>query len=197
MTSHHLIQDPQRCCLILIDIQEKLEAVMQDREKLIQSCSILIQMANTLKIPILWCEQAPKALGLTVATLKELLREHQPIKKICFSCCESDTFIDQIERISPSVAILCGIETHVCVFQTAADLLESGMKIYIIADAISSRTSENKNIGIARMASSGAIISSVEMLLFELLKDAKHEKFKELAAKICDMILMLSFFVRL
>jgi len=157
---------------------------MHNREGLIRNCAVLIQIANTLKIPILWCEQAPRALGPTVSPLQEHLKECQPIEKTSFSGCGEEVFLKRMEDISPSTTILCGIESHVCVFQTAADLLEQRKQVHVIADAVSSRTTENKEIGLMRMAATGAVISSTEMLLFELLKNAKHEKFKELSKLI-------------
>ena len=184
MDSKLTLKQPQTCCLVLIDIQEKLSAVMHNRERLINNCATLIQIANTLKIPLLWCEQAPHALGSTVSELKGLLENKQPIEKTSFSGCGEDDFLRRMKEISPTTAILCGIESHVCVFQTTADLLERGINVHVIADAVSSRTPENIEIGLARMAAAGAVISSTEMVLFELLKDARHEKFKELAKLI-------------
>lgn len=179
-----LLNEPKSCCLIVIDTQEKLAAVMHNREVLIRNCSILIQIANALDMPILWCEQAPRALGPTVGELKAFLEGKHPIEKMSFSCCGQEAFLWELQKISPSAAILCGIESHVCVFQTAADLLEQGFGVHVIADAVSSRTAENKKIGLERMAAAGAVISSTEMVMFELLKDARHEKFRELAALI-------------
>ena len=108
----------------------------------------------------------------------------EPINKSTFSCCGEERFIEQIDALKPSTAILCGIETHVCVFQTATDLIQTGLDVHVIADATSSRTQENKDIGINRMAKAGAVISSTEMLLFEFLRSARHEKFRELAKLI-------------
>jgi nicotinamidase-related amidase len=179
-----LLKGPQACCLVLIDVQEKLAAVMHDREGLIRNCAILIQIAHALEIPVLWCEQAPRALGPTVSDLKNLLNGNQPIEKTSFSGGGEVVFNKRLEEIGRPVVILCGIESHVCVFQTAADLIGRGLKVHVIADAVSSRTVENKEIGLARMSAAGAVISSTEMLLFELLKDARHEKFRQLAALI-------------
>ena len=178
------IGDPAQCCLVVIDIQEKLAAVMHERERLIKNSSIVVQIAQVLSIPVLWCEQAPRALGPTVSPLCDVLGGQEPIEKTSFSCCGQEAFETGLAQISPKTAILCGIESHVCVFQTAADLVQRGLGVHVIADAVSSRTKENKEIGLGRMAALGAVISSVEMLLFELLKDAKHEKFRDLAALI-------------
>ena len=174
----------QNTCLVLIDIQEKLLPVMNDPEQVVKNTSVLIQAAKSLDVPILWCQQVPKALGQTVGELSSLLDGLEPINKSSFSCGGDEQFIEQIDALKPRTAILCGIETHVCVFQTATDLIQKGLDVHVIADATSSRTQENKGIGINRMAKAGAVISSTEMLLFELLRNARHEKFRELAKLI-------------
>jgi nicotinamidase-related amidase len=176
--------DAKKCCLVLIDVQEKLLRVMQNPDGVVKHCGILIQIAKALDIPILWCQQYPKAMGLTAAPLAELLNGLSPMDKLSFSCCGAPGFAGRIEALHIETAVLCGIESHVCVFQTAMDLLRQGLKVHVIADAVSSRTEENKQIGLSRMAAAGAVISSTEMFLFELLRTAEHPKFKELAALI-------------
>ena len=174
----------ENTCLIVIDIQEKLLPVMQDPEQVVKNTSVLIQAAKSLSIPILWCQQAPKALGSTVGELSSLLEDLEPINKSSFSCGGEEPFLARIDELKAASAILCGIESHVCVFQTAMDLIQHGLYVHAVADATSSRTNENKAIGINRMAKEGAVITSTEMLLFELLRDANHEKFRELAKLI-------------
>jgi nicotinamidase-related amidase len=176
--------DAKKCCLVLIDVQENLLQVMQNPNGVVKHCGILIQIAKALNIPILWCQQYPKALGLTAGPLAELLNGLSPMDKLSFSCCGAPGFAGRLEALPVETAVLCGIESHVCVFQTAMDLLRQGMKVHVIADAVSSRTEENKQIGLARMAAGGVIINSTEMFLFELLRTAEHPKFKELAALI-------------
>lgn len=174
----------ENACLVLIDIQEKLLRVMQNPEQVVKNCSILIQAAKALGIPILWCQQVPSALGPTVAELASLLGDFKPIDKTSFSCAGSKEFQAALDAHGVQTAVLCGIETHVCVFQTAIDLIQKGLYIHIIADATSARTLENKQIGLDRMKAAGAVISSTEMLLFELLGDSKHAKFRELSKLI-------------
>ncbi|MHC4950371.1 MAG: hydrolase [Planctomycetota bacterium] len=171
-------------CLVIIDIQEKLLRVMQDSEQVVKNTTILIQIAKALDIPILCCQQVPKALGPTIEELSSLLTGVESINKSTFSCCGDETFMRKVDRLKLQTAILCGIESHVCVFQTAMDLIQHGLYVHVVADATSSRTHENKSIGINRMAKEGAVITSTEMLLFELLHDAKHEKFRELSKLI-------------
>jgi len=176
--------DAKKCCLVLIDVQDKLLRVMSNPEQVVKNCGILIQIAKALEIPILWCQQYPKALGLTVAPLAELLQGYSPTDKLTFSCCGAPDFAGRLEALDIEAAVVCGIESHVCVFQTAMDVLHQGLKVHVIADAVGSRAEENRQIGLSRMASSGVIISSTEMFLFELLRSAEHPKFKELAALI-------------
>jgi nicotinamidase-related amidase len=176
--------DAKKCCLVVVDVQEKLLRVMLNPDRVVKNCGILVHIAKALDIPILWCQQYPKALGLTVAPLAQLLQGQSPIDKLSFSCCGAPDFAGRFETLDIEAAVVCGIESHVCVFQTAMDILHRGLKVHVIADAVGSRTEENRQIGLSRMASSGVIISSTEMFLFELLRSADHPKFKELAALI-------------
>ena len=171
-------------CLVVVDIQEKLLEVMAHPEQVVRNTGVLIQAAKALDIPILWCQQVPKALGPTVEEVSSMLTGVEPIDKSTFSCCGDEAFMSRIDALKPQTAILCGIESHVCVFQTAMDLIQHGLYVHAVADAMSSRTDKNKQIGLDRMAKEGAVITSTEMLLFELLRDAKHEKFRELAKLI-------------
>lgn len=172
--------------LVVVDIQEKLLKLMQNREQVVGNSAILIKMAHVLDIPILWCQQVPAVLGPTVHDLSEILMtaDAKPLDKTTFSCCGHDTFMNKIDELKPQTAIVCGIESHVCVFQTAMDLIQHGLYVHVVADAVSSRTNENKQIGLHRMAKEGAVITSTEMLLFELLRDSKHPKFRELSKLI-------------
>ncbi len=174
----------ENTCLVIVDIQEKLLPVMANPEQVVKNTSVLIQIAKALDIPILWCQQVPKALGPTVEELSSSLDGVESINKSSFSCCGDEVFMRKIDQLKRQTAILCGIESHVCVFQTAMDLIQHGLYVHVVADATSSRTQGNKTIGINRMEKEGAVITSTEMLLFELLRDAKHEHFRELAKLI-------------
>lgn len=174
----------EKSCLVLIDVQEKLTAVMEESERMVGNCSVLLQIARAMEIPILWCQQYPKAIGPTVALLREHLEGINPMDKMCFSCSGAEGFTAVIERLGIETAILCGIESHVCVFQTAMELLQKGLYVHVIADAVASRTAANKQIGLRRMEAAGAVISSTEMLLFELLRTAEHPQFKKLSKLI-------------
>ena len=174
----------QDCCLVVVDVQGKLAQLMHNRKILFKNIRILIQAAKILDIPILWCQQCPDALGPTVPDVAELLADSQPINKTSFSCCGCEQFNSQLNTLNRNQVLLCGIEAHVCIYQTAVDLLRKDFRVDVIADAVSSRTSENKEIALSGMAAEGARISSVEMAIFELLKTAEHPQFKNVAKLI-------------
>ena len=176
--------DIQQCCLTVVDVQGKLAQLMHGREALFKNVQILVQAAKILEIPILWCQQCPDALGPTVPEIAQLLDENEPINKSAFSCCGDEQFNARLKDLARNQVLLCGIETHVCIYQTAVDLLQQNFHVNIIADAVSSRTIENKQIAINRLAAEGAGISCTEMALFELLKTAEHTKFRHIAKLI-------------
>ena len=176
--------DIQQCCLTVVDVQGKLAQLMHGREALFKNIQILVQAANILEIPILWCQQCPDALGPTVPEIAQLLADVKPINKSAFSCCGNEQFNARLKDLARNQILLCGIETHVCIYQTAIDLLRQDFNVNIIADAVSSRTPENKQIALNRLAAEGAKISCTEMALFELLKTAEHPKFRQIAKLI-------------
>jgi nicotinamidase-related amidase len=171
----------QDCCLAVIDVQGKLAQLVVDKEALFKNIRILIRAAQILHIPVLWCQQVPEALGPTVPEIAELLTGSEPIDKATFSCCGQERFNAELNALGKEQILLCGIETHVCIYQTAMDLMEGGLDVTILADAVSSRTAQNRHVALTRLAAEGAHISSTEMALFELLKTAKHPQFKDIA----------------
>ena len=138
--------------LVLIDIQGKLASLMHQQEALYRQLQILIQGAQALELPILWLEQYPKGLGPTIPEVAELLSEQAPLAKTCFSACGLDHFQDQLRATGRRQILLAGIEAHICVYQTARDLLDAGYHVEAVTDAVSSRTAENKALGLQRMA---------------------------------------------
>jgi nicotinamidase-related amidase len=176
--------DIENCSLAVVDVQGKLAQLMHGKDALFKNVQILIQAANILDIPILWCQQVPDALGPTVPEIARLLADIEPMNKSVFSCCGADHFIGKLNESSRTQVLLCGIEAHICVYQTAADLLVRGFSVNIVADAVSSRTLDNKQIALSRLAAEGARITSVEMALFELLRTAEHPKFRQTAKLI-------------
>lgn len=174
----------ENSCLVTIDVQGKLAQLMYDKEILFKNIRILIQAAKELSIPILWCQQVPEALGQTVPEIAELLTNNQPLNKSAFSCCGDEKFNEALKKLGRQQILLCGIETQVCIYQTAVDLKQKGKEVHVIADAVSSRTLENKNLALEKLRTNGIDIDCVEMALFELLKIAKHPSFKTLAKLI-------------
>ena len=167
--------------LIAIDIQEKLTRVMHDKEYFLENLKKLIQGAQVLDIPIIFTEQNPQGLGPTVAEVASLVPDLQPIAKLSFSCCGEARVARELTTLNRKQVLLAGIETHVCVYQTTLDLLSQGYQVQIVADAVASRTAENKDIGLERMKSEGASLTSTETVLFELLRVAEGTKFKEIS----------------
>ncbi len=171
----------QDAFFILVDVQGKLANLMSEKEKLFKNLKILIQGLRELEIPIVWAEQYPEGLGETVPEIKEVLTGLEPIAKRSFSVCRNPDLMQEIRATGRRQAIVAGIESHVCVYQTVSDLLSKDYGTTIVADAISSRTKENNELGLQKMLSEGAWITSVEMLLFELLETAEGESFRKIS----------------
>ncbi len=167
--------------LVLIDIQGKLASLMHQREQLYRNLEILIKGAQVLELPILWLEQYPQGLGPTIPEVAGLLKDQQPLAKRCFSACGLPEFGQALRASGRRRVLLAGIEAHICVYQTCCDLLDQGYQVEVVADAVSSRTPENKKTGLDRMTQAGAVLTSVEMALFELLRVAGTPQFKEIA----------------
>jgi len=170
-----------KTALVIIDVQEKLSRVMHEKEKLFENLQKLVKGAQILGIPILVTEQNPNGLGPTVPEIASLLTDSKPVTKFSFSCCGEEPFLREIEKLNRKQILLAGIETHVCVYQTAIDLIEAGYEVHTVVDCVSSRTPENKNLALDKMKSEGARLTSVEIALFELLRTAANPKFKELS----------------
>jgi nicotinamidase-related amidase len=167
--------------LVVIDFQEKLMRAMHDNESLLQNAVRLVKGAKALNLSIIWTEQNPDGLGSTVPEIASVLDHVKPITKMSFSCCGEEEFMKRIEAAEPNQIIIAGIEAHVCVHQTAMDLLQFGYNdVQVVVDAVASRTPENKALALDRCKQMGVRLTGVEMALFELLKVAKGEKFKEI-----------------
>ncbi len=173
-----------QACLVIVDVQGKLAQVMHEKEALFEQVAILVKAFSELNRPILWCQQVPEALGPTVEPIQSLLSGLQPINKACFSAWKCADFRSQFENSDCSQVVLCGIESHICIYQTARDLLVNKFQVEVVADAVSSRTLENKAVGLERIREHGGQITSVEMVLFDLLETAEHSAFRALAKLI-------------
>ena len=166
--------------LLIIDIQGNLAHLMHDKELLFKNVQKLIKGIQILGIPILWVEQNPQGLGPTIPEIADILSNIQPISKMSFSSCRNDIFLQTLNALNRKQVLVAGIEAHVCVYQTAADIVDIGYEVQVVTDAVSSRSVGNKEIGLQRMRDSGVSLTSVETALFELLKVAEGEQFKEI-----------------
>jgi nicotinamidase-related amidase len=171
-----------RCALVVVDIQEKLLPPIFQKEQLIKNSQLLIRLSGILKLPALMTTQYAKGLGNTVPEIASLLPETQAIDKQMFSCFGSDAFCSLLKRLpgNRNTVLLCGMESHICVTQTALGALRAGYIVHIASDAVSSRTEWNWKIGLERMRAAGAVISSTEMIIYELLRSSGAPAFKEL-----------------
>jgi len=174
--------EADQCALVVIDIQEKLLPPIFQKEQLIRNSQLLIRAAGILKIPTLLSTQYAKGLGSTVPEVASLLPETQAIDKTLFSCFGSDVFCSAIKRLpnQRNTLLLCGMETHICVMQTALAALREGYLVHVASDAVSSRAEWNWKIGLDRMRAAGAVISSTEMMIYELMRSSSSAAFKEL-----------------
>jgi nicotinamidase-related amidase len=187
LSPRQLLPDPSNTVLLVIDIQERLAAAMPGdvSERVVRNASILVKSAREFSLPVMVSEQYPRGLGATVGEIKALLPEGTtPIEKVAFSCCAVPAFQSLLDRLGQQSVILCGIETHVCVLQTALDLLQSGRRVYVAADAAGSRTKQNWRIGLDLMRRGGAVIGSTETFAFALLGSAGSEAFKRISQMV-------------
>ena len=174
--------EAEQCALIVVDLQEKLLPPIWEKERLVRNVQLLIRLAGILKIPALVTTQYAKGLGDTVPDITSMLPDTQPIDKLMFSCFGSDVFCSLLKRLpgQRTTILLSGMETHICVMQTALGALREGYLVHVASDAVSSRTELNWRIGLDRMRAAGAILSSTEMMIYELLRSSGTPAFREL-----------------
>jgi nicotinamidase-related amidase len=172
----------ERCVLVVIDIQEKLLPPIFQKDQLVRNAQLLIRAAGILKIPALVSTQYANGLGATVPEVASLLPPTEAIDKTLFSCFGSDAFCAAVKHVpgNRNTLLLCGMESHICVAQTALAALREGYLLHVASDAVSSRTEWNWKIGLERMRAAGAVISSTEMMIYELMRSSSSAAFKEL-----------------
>ena len=176
---HENTLDLGRAALAVIDVQESFRPHMEDFSQLASRVALVVRASRLLGVPVVVTEQYPKGLGRTASEIRAVLPEGlEPVEKTAFSSCGAHEFVAQLEGAGARQVLLCGIEAHVCVNQTAHDLLARGYQVHVLTDCVSSRRRRNRQVGIDKMLRSGAIPSSTEMALFELMRDARHEQFK-------------------
>lgn len=173
--------DPDRAALVVIDVQEAFAKALARFEEVADRAALLVRGAQAVGIPLLITEQYPKGLGRTVSQVAEHLPEGvRPIEKVCFSATEAEGFgLGERDQ-----ALVCGIETHVCVNQTVLDLLAGGREVHVARDATGSRSEEDWELGLHKMEQAGAVTTSVETALFELVRRAGTEQFKQVQALV-------------
>ena len=171
----------EQCALIVIDIQEKLLPPIFQKEQLIRNAQLLTRLAGILQVPTIATTQYAKGLGNTVPELRSLIPD-DGIDKQIFSCFGSDVFCSMLKRLPGrrNTLLLCGMESHICVAQTALNALREGYLVHVASDAVSSRTEWNWKIGLERMRAAGAVISSTEMMIYELLRSSDTSAFKQM-----------------
>lgn len=170
----------KKTVLIVVDVQGKLAQLMYAKQTLFENLRKIIKGIQALGVPILWLEQNPEGLGPTIPEVSELLTSIEPISKSSFSGCRNERFVQALKDANRNQVLIVGIEAHVCVYQTAVDLVDLGYEVEVVTDAVSSRTVENKKVALQKMRDIGVSLTSTEMALFELLEVAEGEQFKEI-----------------
>lgn len=165
--------------LLVVDVQEKLVPAMFEAERVTRGVSLLCRVARQLDIPVVVTEQNPQKLGVTVEAVHRVLDVFTPHEKMRFSACTEDVMHD-LDLSNKGSVVLCGLETHICVLQTALDLVENGFTVFVAQDAVSSRYESDKRAGLERMRGAGVVSSSVEMAIYELLGEAGTGDFRAL-----------------
>jgi nicotinamidase-related amidase len=189
-TLHHLHQESimrlhrNKTIALCVDVQERLFPHIHQNADLQQRIVTLVRGLNILDVPIIVTEQYSKGLGPTIPAVAEALGDVVPIEKMTFSCCGEPAVEAHLMSSGRHTIVVFGIETHVCVQQTALDLLAQGNHVVVVADATSSRTDRDRSVALDRMRQAGAIISTVESILFELLERAGTETFKQISALV-------------
>lgn len=175
--------DPQRTVLIVIDVQEAFRKAVPDFDEVARAAATLVRGAEATHVPVIVTEQYPQGLGPTDPAIAQALPEGvEPLEKVCFAATDADGF----DLGGRDQALVCGIETHVCVNQTALELLDRGVDVQVAIDAVGSRFEQNKAVGLERMEQAGAVITSVETALFELVGRAGTDEFKQIQRLILD-----------
>lgn len=170
---------PERCALVIVDVQERLVKAMNEKvlAGLTENIERLQEVAALFELPVVTTEQYPKGLGHTVERLKER-GLGECIEKVSFSCCGEDSFVKRLAELDVESVLLTGMESHVCVYQTALDLLSRGYKVHLIKDAVCSRKKLDYQTALTNMAAAGAVVSTTEMVLFQLVRGADAPQFK-------------------
>ncbi len=164
--------------LIVVDVQGKLARMVDDSPKLVSNCAKLIQGAQALDLPVVWLEQNPDKLGTTVGEISTLLSTQQPVTKFTFDACAEPSFLNAVKNHAKSSWLICGIEAHICVYQTAMSLAKLGLDVHLVGDCVSSRDVSNIQLAITKLSANSIEITGLEMCLYELVRDCRAPEFK-------------------
>jgi nicotinamidase-related amidase len=178
--------EKHRTALVVVDIQERFRGLIHDQDRLIRNTNRLIRAYRELDLPVLVTEHYSKGLGVTMPEVRATLKGVDPIEKVHFSCDGCPGFRSAVDGLNRDQIVLCGIETHVCIYQTARDLMERGKQVAVAADAVSSQKATDRQIGLEHMRRIGVQVMNVEMILFEILREAKTPDFKAIAPFLRD-----------
>ncbi|MRI34400.1 hydrolase [Endozoicomonas sp. OPT23] len=170
--------------LTVVDVQGKLATLMAEREALYKNLVAMTAGAKTLGVPVIWVEQIPEKLGATIPEIAELLMEQQPVAKSSFSCCGSSDFNKALADTGRKQVLVVGIEAHICVYQTAMELAENGYDVQVVADAVASRLTANRDLALNKMTRNNIELTCTEMALFELMKTAEVDEFRTVSKLI-------------
>jgi nicotinamidase-related amidase len=170
----------EQCCLYVVDPQERLMAHIQQADRVVRNISLMVQLARVLEIPIIANTQYKKGIGPLVPELAELLKDVPCVDKMTFNGLADPGSREQLNRLPETVdtLLLCGVESHICIYQTAMGVLHAGYAVQVVADAVSSRTPENHSLGCQRLTEIGATLAPAEMIVYELLQRAGTPAFK-------------------
>lgn len=181
----HSMIDRDDSLLLVIDVQAKLWPHIANREQVKDRCALLIRGAAKLEVPIVVSEQYPKGLGPTLPELQQALPAGSTMcEKLAFGCLGESDLAGRLDALGRRTLVVCGIETHVCVLQTALEALDKGYRVAVVADAVGSRLESNRQLALERMRAAGAAVVSAEMLLFEWMRTARHPAFKDISALV-------------
>ena len=186
MPINRFILDKEDTLILIIDVQERLAAVMKTevKDQVVKNCRHLIELAKMLNIPVMVTEQYPKGLGPTVPELREATAAVKPVEKIAFNCCGEPAFMKEVRALDRKKIIVTGMEMHICVLQTTLGLLKADFVPHVVSDAVCSRTKANWRTSLDLMRSAGAVVTGTETVLFQLLGVAGTEEFKAISKRI-------------
>jgi len=171
----------EECALAVIDIQEKLLPAIFEKERVVRNAQLLVRLADILSLPVIVSTQYEKGLGKIVDEISSLLPDMKALDKLEFGCFGNSEYCSAVGKLANrTTLLLCGIESHICVTQTALGALNQGLNVHVAADAVSSRTELNWKLGLNRMQAAGAVLSSTEMMIYELLGKSGTPAFKEM-----------------